>query len=166
MLPPDLDPRIYAGPHLRWSELACINRLVDETQQPRPFAEAGCVYAPGETVACYPLDWRPTRGRALARVFGAIRGLRGQPLLVTSAYRTRGYNAAVGGAGNSQHLLGLAIDLYVAEEAIEDLYQEVADRARRTALIFSEIGGLGKGQNFLHVDLRRRPDGRLVEWTY
>lgn len=45
-----------------------------------------------------------------------IRDLVGQPIVITSGYRTEELNKLVGGAPASQHLFGEACDFYVVDE--------------------------------------------------
>lgn len=48
--------------------------------------------------------------RVLAPGLERVRAVLGVPMQITSGYRSPALNAAVGGAKNSQHLLGLAAD--------------------------------------------------------
>jgi uncharacterized protein YcbK (DUF882 family) len=129
------------SPHLSWDELGCRDRL--ETP--------------------YPIDWRADRAVVLAGVFEAIRAACGhRPLVVLSAYRTQAHNKAVGGAPNSQHLLGRALDIraeHLASGALGDIVRKLAATAH------AEIGGVGQYASFVHVDIRPRGvDGRVVTW--
>jgi uncharacterized protein YcbK (DUF882 family) len=69
----------------------------------------------GELPAGYP-------DPQLVQLLECLRSIDGRPLRVVSGYRTRRTNAAVGGARNSQHLVGRAADLesgrFKAAEAI------------------------------------------------
>lgn len=76
----------------------------------------------------------------------ALRVRCGKPLIVLSAYRTQEHNKAVGGASNSQHLLGKAVDISLANHEPRTL--EV--QARLTG--FNGIGRYPKN-NFLHIDV-------------
>ena len=124
------------SPHLAWRELGCR----DGTP--------------------YPERWRRNRALVLARVFERIRLEVGAPIRVNSAYRTREYNARVGGSRNSQHVEGRALDLAVPGDL--DLSQ-----FRAIVLPFARWGGsrlrgLGVYPSFIHIDIR--PSPRLVRW--
>lgn len=47
-----------------------------------------------------------------------IRDCVGRPLLVNSGYRTKSYNRKVGGAENSLHLIGCAVDIHCVSHII------------------------------------------------
>lgn len=49
--------------------------------------------------------------RRLTTVLEQVRALQGRPLIVTSGYRSKALNSAIGGATNSAHMLGLAADI-------------------------------------------------------
>lgn len=106
----------------------------------------------------------PDRGYALALAaeFESLReAFGGKALRVTSGFRSAADNARVGGAGQSQHLLGLAIDFVPPQEldwpAIEAV---VLDQANRRGI----INGVGfyRKDNHVHIDLR---EGPLVTWS-
>lgn len=65
---------------------------------------------------------------------------------ITSGYRTIGHNSRVGGARSSQHLLGKAVDIKVKGVSPSKVYK-IAD---------SLFNGVGRYQNFTHVDTRAR----------
>ncbi len=75
-----------------------------------------------------------------------LRDLIGKPIMVNSGYRTPEYNKRVGGAKNSYHMQGKAVDIKVNGLSISEL--------KANAL---EVGfnGVGVYKNFLHVDIRR-----------
>lgn len=58
--------------------------------------------------ACGGFPAEPTE--KLMRLADAVRAAAGKPMLPTSTVRCRAHNAAVGGVGNSRHLLGQAMD--------------------------------------------------------
>lgn len=121
--------------HLSWSELACRDRL----RTP------------------YPLDYRadPSRLPALAVAFEALRAAVGLPLVVLSAYRTPAHNRAVGGAKDSQHVQGRALDLLPPKGWTPTALAAVARE-------LPQIRGVGLYGTFVHIDVR--PADRLVTW--
>ncbi|YAF94194.1 MAG: D-Ala-D-Ala carboxypeptidase family metallohydrolase [Nodularia sp. CChRGM 3473] len=88
-----------------------------------------------------------------AQGFGKIRDKYGSPIAVTSGYRPPAVNRRIGGASRSQHIQGLAIDIYPADGNFGRL-MEIC-RA-------SDCTGLGRGMHrgFIHCDWR--PGGRVV----
>jgi uncharacterized protein YcbK (DUF882 family) len=75
------------------------------------------------------------------------------PLLVTSGFRCELHNQAVGGARNSQHLVGKAIDV---------LCEPTKADALVAAAKVAGFRGIGHGVGFLHVDTR----ACAAEWHY
>ncbi len=124
------------SPHLSWRELGCR----DGTP--------------------YPEEWRRSRALVLGRVFERIRLEVGGPIRVNSAYRTREYNARVGGSRYSQHVEGRALDLAVPRKLIpREFLGIILDVARSPS---SLLRGLGVYPSFIHIDIR--PSQRLVRW--
>ena len=80
-----------------------------------------------------------------------VRDLIKKPIIITSAYRTKAYNTAIGGALRSQHLTGSAVDSHAKGLDI---------RIYLTYLVrFTGFGGfcIGTGKsptNLIHADLR------------
>lgn len=74
----------------------------------------------------------------------------GKPVQINSGYRTVPYNKKVGGATNSQHLLGTAADVTVAQVKPKELCLHA-----ELALLAAGIqGGIGLYKTFCHVDVR------------
>jgi uncharacterized protein YcbK (DUF882 family) len=87
----------------------------------------------------------------------AIRSHFGQPVTITSGYRSPAYNRSVGGAANSQHLYGRAADFVIPNVPIHEVH-EWCDNA------FPE-SGLGiyvrtHGWGWIHIDNR----GSRARW--
>ncbi len=82
----------------------------------------------------------------------ALRDVLGKPLIVRSAYRSPAHNRAVGGAARSQHLLGVAFDISMANHD-PDAFEIAARAAGFTGFGFYPRSG------FIHVDL-----GPAREW--
>jgi uncharacterized protein YcbK (DUF882 family) len=122
--------------HVSWEELACK----DGTAYPLPFRADGRVIE-------------------LVHMFECIRAIWNKPLTINSAYRTLMYNQKVGGAKNSQHLLGKALDLQPPKDIPIELFHATI---RHYAEPFG-IKGLGRYKTFIHVDIRDSKE--LIEWV-
>lgn len=90
-----------------------------------------------------------------------LRKLQDQPLKVNSGHRCREHNLYVGGAAYSQHK-ALAVDLALSGHDPLQLYKNA---------ISLGFLGIGLGDSFIHLDLRRRIDGYqpprvLTVWYY
>lgn len=77
----------------------------------------------------------------------------GKPVLINSAYRCPSRNAAVGGAKNSQHLTGRAVDIRINGIDPTKVYA-YADK------LVNEKGGVGHYNTFTHIDTR----GYYARW--
>ena len=99
---------------------------------------------------------------ALATELDAVREAYGSPIGVTSWNRPWAVNREVGGASASQHLHGLAADIYPIGGDIYE-FQNWLDARWGGAL------GYGAARGFVHVDLRgggyMSGDGS-IRWTY
>lgn len=108
----------------------------------------------------YPIEFI-NDGRVISVVvmFELIRSIWNKPLIINSAYRTYYYNKAIKGSLNSQHIQGRALDIQPPEDvSIENFYTNIKERAKNFG-----INGLGKYNNFIHVDTRIAE--YLVEWN-
>ena len=92
--------------------------------------------------------------KRLVDLLDRIRERLGVPLYINSGYRCPEHNAEVGGASNSQHVLGTAAD--ITYDGIDVDY---------LASIAEECGADGIGcyyyQDFVHVDVR----GYAARWN-
>ncbi len=94
----------------------------------------------------------------LARVLQKIRERIGNPIVLTSVYRSPNYNAAIPGAAtNSQHLHFKAADFKVSGGGSPSDWYNVARQLRDEGL-FS--GGVSRYNTFVHIDVR----GQNVDW--
>lgn len=122
--------------NLTWGELACK----DGTSYPQEFIDDGRIFN-------------------LATVFERIRMLAGNaPIIILSAYRTPTWNRKIGGARNSQHLLGRALDLKHSRLDVNDFYKLIRDNVKELG-----VKGLGRYPTFVHIDIRNID--KAVYWS-
>ena len=69
---------------------------------------------------------------------------------ITSGNRCMEHNTKIGGSPHSQHMNGTAADIDVKDISPVDVYNYIES-------INKNIGGLGLYDNFVHVDVRRKP---------
>jgi uncharacterized protein YcbK (DUF882 family) len=96
-----------------------------------------------------------------AKTFKMLEDLRsligGRPVMINSGYRCQKHNGQVGGAKNSQHVKGLAVDVRVTGMLPESLANYVEQ--------IPEVNGIGLDtlRRFVHMDCRPGP---RVKWKY
>lgn len=108
----------------------------------------------------YPEEWIRSRLRPLCECLEVIRETIGKPILITSGYRSKPYNVAIGGAKNSQHTHGKAADITAIGMSARDLWATILDLSEQGKI--DRLRGLGKYPGFVHVDIRQSI--RLVKW--
>jgi len=93
-----------------------------------------------------------------------IRDYYNVPVFITSSYRSVLCNTIAGGALNSQHLKGLAIDFDFKNENIQKKY--INDILNKASIYYSllsyGINGIGLYNGFNHIDTR---DSNLQLWN-
>lgn len=98
---------------------------------------------------------------SLVVLLQCIREHFGKPITITSGYRTAAHNKSVGGAKSSQHLLGRAADIQVADTPVED----VAAYAESLMPTWGGVGRYpvkaGRTKGWVHVDTRAKKS----RWT-
>jgi len=80
-----------------------------------------------------------------------------KPIQINSGYRSPNWNAKIGGAENSQHLLGKAADIVIegiSPEEVADAIEFLIDTS------MMKQGGLGRYKDFTHYDIR----GKKARW--
>lgn len=86
------------------------------------------------------------------KVMDPLREFIKKPITVNSWYRSPEYNKKVGGAKNSQHTLGEAVDFIVKGMTIEEIYAIII----RMGLVFDQlIMEYGNGTTWVHISLKR-----------
>ena len=93
----------------------------------------------------------------IAKNLEVLRKQIGQPIRVTSGFRSREHNKKIGGATNSFHVLGMASDIQVDKMSPEQV-------AKAIELLIAEgkmkEGGLGIYRTWVHYDVR----GTKARW--
>lgn len=91
---------------------------------------------------------------SLVVLLQCIREHFGKAVTITSGYRTGTHNTAVGGSKSSQHLLGKAADIQVADTTVEAV-------AAYAESLMPDWGGVGRypikpgrARGWVHVDTR------------
>lgn len=82
-----------------------------------------------------------------------------KPIYITSGVRSEWHNADAGGVPRSYHRVGQAAD-FTVHNADTDQVQDTIQRLRDEGKI--DIGGIGKGINWTHVDT----GSTKKEWSY
>lgn len=97
-----------------------------------------------------------TQKRDLLRLMDYLDGIReafGQPIRVTSGFRSWGANKAVGGVKNSQHLAGQAADIVTSgAKTLRDLFDLIRKRGGFHQLIWEK-------STWIHVSIP--PEGEF-----
>lgn len=93
----------------------------------------------------------------LLSMLDEVRHLAGVPMVITSAYRDPEHNRRVGGASNSAHLRGTAVDVRVHDGRSRYLIMAAAVQVG-----FRRIG---VGNSFIHLDVDEELPPNVV-WTY
>lgn len=95
--------------------------------------------------------------KELAKNLQVIRDYLGEPVHINSSYRTPTYNAKVGGAKKSQHLLAKAADITVKSKTPKQLKAIIEKLIAEKKI---KQGGIGLYKGFVHYDIR----GRAARW--
>tara|TARA_R100001198_G_C5024053_1_gene93131 strand:- start:39 stop:422 length:384 start_codon:yes stop_codon:yes gene_type:complete len=93
----------------------------------------------------------------------ALREELGRPLIITSAYRHPAHNSAIGGAPNSPHTLGRAVDIQCMGGLAYDIMQ-LAFKHGMTGIGVSQRGN--HDSRFLHLDDLTNGDDRSRPWVW
>lgn len=90
--------------------------------------------------------------KILATNLQVLRDHLNEPVHISSGYRTTTYNAKVGGARKSQHLLAKAADITVKSKTPKQL-AAIIEKLIEKGLM--RQGGLGEYKGFIHYDVRK-----------
>lgn len=104
---------------------------------------------------------RPTSSDVLQRIIRLANYLESvrtklgdKPIIITSWYRSPEHNARVGGAKNSRHISGDAVDFYCNHISIKAIYKALDEW-------HGNQGGLGLYNSHIHLDIR----GYHARWS-
>jgi len=95
--------------------------------------------------------------RKLAKNIQVLRDYIGKPIKINSGYRSPQHNAKIGGAKNSQHLTGKAVDIRVDGMTPKQLFDIIETLQNKGKM---DIGGLKAYNSFVHYDIR----GNFARW--
>ncbi len=95
----------------------------------------------------------------LAQNLEIIRSRLGEPIYISSGWRTVDHNRKVGGVKNSQHLQGKAADIWSEIYSPKEIYH-IIDQFINAGVM--KEGGLGLYNTFVHYDIR----GKKERWDY
>jgi uncharacterized protein YcbK (DUF882 family) len=93
----------------------------------------------------------------LAKNLDVLRKNLGQPIRITSGFRSKEHNAKIGGALNSFHVLGMAADIKVDKMKPENVAKAIELLIRDGKM---KEGGLGIYKTWIHYDIR----GTKARW--
>ncbi len=109
----------------------------------------------------YPQEWIDKRLTILVGELEIIRAsFNNKPIKILSGYRTLSHNLKIGGAKNSQHMEGRAVDIQIQDVPARKVAAKIIELAKNGTL--KSIKGVGSYKTFTHVDIRL--SGGLVVW--
>lgn len=91
----------------------------------------------------------------------------GRPIRIVSGYRCPEYNAKVGGAKASQHMLGRAADVRVMglpDFGINEVTESISTDRHRWYMFARGGIGVYTEQKFIHLDVRGEHGMRFARW--
>ena len=95
--------------------------------------------------------------KKLLKLLDRIREIVGEPIIITSGFRTPAHNESVGGKEDSSHLKGLAVDIAIRHSRMR--FKLI------NALLEVGINRIGIADNFIHIDIDPDKDINVI-WTY
>lgn len=99
----------------------------------------------------YPDQWIEERLIPLCTALEKIRAKAKASIRITSGYRSKKHNKAVGGASNSQHVQGIAADIQAEGVPARKLYQIILKMIDNKEI---PNGGVGSYRGWVHYDIR------------
>lgn len=93
-------------------------------------------------------DIDDSKFQCLFTTFWLIRTAWGKPLVISSGYRCKQHNQAIGGSHLSVHMFGLALDIDCAPDEVEELFNIIESVNPDLRIGKYTIGG-----SFVHMDV-------------
>lgn len=93
--------------------------------------------------------------RALAYVLQKIRDTYDKPIIIDSGFRCDELNKIVGGANNSDHKYGAAVDIHSLSDTVEDnkeLFDVIVEMANNGEILLRQIID-EYGYNWVHISI-------------
>ena len=95
--------------------------------------------------------------KRLLKKLDKVREIVGEPIIITSGFRTPAHNESVNGVESSSHLKGLAVDIAIRHSRM---------RFKLISALFEVgINRIGIADNFIHIDIDPDKDENVI-WTY
>lgn len=95
--------------------------------------------------------------KTLLQMLDEVRDILGEPIIITSGFRTPANNEAIGGVEGSSHTKGLAVDIAIRNSRMR--FKLI------NALLEIGINRIGIADNFVHIDIDKDKDPNVI-WTY
>jgi len=93
----------------------------------------------------------------LLMMLDRVRDIVGEPIIITSGFRTLEHNKAIGGVDGSSHTKGLAVDIAIRNSRMR--FKLI------NAILQVGINRIGIADNFIHIDIDPNKDKDVI-WTY
>lgn len=110
-----------------------------------------------------PPEVVPNIQKLVTEVLQPIRTVWGG-LVVVSGWRSKAWNDRIGGAKKSTHMTGEGADIKpINPTNLPALIARIEEMYATNKL--PGLGGFGKYKNWLHLDVKKAPDGHLRRWV-
>lgn len=93
----------------------------------------------------------------LAQQLQILRDELNLPIVINSGYRSPQHNLKIGGAKDSFHVRGMAVDIVVKGMTPQQLYNKIEQLIKKGKMI---EGGIGLYSSWVHYDYR----GKKIRW--
>lgn len=98
-----------------------------------------------------------------AQLLEKMRAWYGQPIRVTSWYRTPEYNKKCGGVSSSNHLRGTATDVFITFDT-DDEFIKFAKKWKQICTQAGTVGEIGRYKTFTHLGSHIKYSGTFYNW--